>query len=155
MRIQFKLCAQNRYSFKKAVEQFHRLQRVQNAAAGLILGKSKRDHVTPMLKELHWLPVKARCIYKLLVLAYRHFDGSLAPSLDKNLETPVSARDLRSSKERLLVVPSYELKSAGKRSFSVAAATHWNKLPPKLRHVTSLSTFKKHLKTFLFNEYLN
>ena len=73
-------------------EQFHRLQRVQNAAARLILGKSKRDHVTPMLKELHWLPVKARCIYKLLVLAYRHFDGSLAPSLDKNLETRVPTR---------------------------------------------------------------
>ena len=105
------------------------MQRVQNAAARLVLGKCKRDHVTPMLKELHWLPVKARCIYKLLVLAYRHFDGSLAPSLDKNLETRIPTRVLRSSNERLLVVPSYELKSAGKRSFSVAAATHWNKLP--------------------------
>ena len=62
-------------------EQLDRLQRVQNSAARLVLKRKKRDHVTPMLKELHWLPVKARCQYKIAVLAYRHFDGSLAPYL--------------------------------------------------------------------------
>lgn len=33
------------------------LQRVQNAAAPLVLGLSPRDHVSPALLELHWLPV--------------------------------------------------------------------------------------------------
>ena len=58
-------------------DQILRLQRVQNSAARLVLGKKKRDHVTPLLRELHWLPVKARCQYKIAVLAYRHFDGTL------------------------------------------------------------------------------
>ena len=44
-----------------ADEQIVRIQKIQNNAARLILKKkSKRDHVIPLLKELHWLPVKYR-----------------------------------------------------------------------------------------------
>ena len=52
------------------------LQRIQNNAARLVLQKSKR-HVTPLLKQLHWLPIQTRIDYKLATLAFRHFDGSL------------------------------------------------------------------------------
>ena len=62
-------------------DQIARLQRVQNNAAWLVLKKRRRDHVTPLLKELHWLPVKFRCQYKIATLAYRHFEGSLPPYL--------------------------------------------------------------------------
>ena len=48
-----------------ADEQITRIQKIQNNAARLILKRSKRDHVTPLLKELHWLPVKYRIQYKL------------------------------------------------------------------------------------------
>ena len=41
------------------------LQRVQNAAARLILGLSRRSHITPALKQLHWLPIKFRIIFKV------------------------------------------------------------------------------------------
>ena len=64
-----------------ADEQIARIQKIQNNAARLILKKSKRDHVTPLLKELHWLPVKYRIQYKLATLAFRHFDGTLPPYL--------------------------------------------------------------------------
>ena len=57
-------------------EDLSRLQKVQNSAARLVSGKRKSVHITPVLKELHWLPVKLRCQYKIAVLAYRHFDGS-------------------------------------------------------------------------------
>ena len=40
------------------------LQRIQNSAARLVMKKRKRDHVTPLLKEFHWLPMKFRCQYK-------------------------------------------------------------------------------------------
>ena len=135
-------------------EQFARLQQVQNAAARLILGKRKRDHVTPLLRELHWLPVKARCNYKLAVLAYRHFDGTLSPSLSATLAKRNATRNLRSSDENLLVVPRYNLKTAGRRSFSVAAPMVWNSLPSLLRHAPSLPQFKTNLKTYLFKKYL-
>ena len=75
-----------------------RLQRVQKNAARLVL-KRKRDQVTPLLKELHWLPVKFRCQYKIATLAYRHCDGSLPHYLSSSLCTYELSRSLRSSKE--------------------------------------------------------
>ena len=83
-------------------EQISRLQRVQNASARLVLQKRKTDHVTPLLKELHWLPVSFRVQYKLAVLAYRHFDGTLPTYLSASLCTYHPSRTLRSSDEKLL-----------------------------------------------------
>ena len=68
-------------------DQIARLQRVQNNAARLVLKKRRRDHVTPLLKELHWLPVKFHCQYKIATHAYRHFEGSLPPYLSSSLCT--------------------------------------------------------------------
>jgi hypothetical protein len=47
------------------------LQRVQNAAARLVLGLKTRDHITPALMELHWLPIKQRISYKLCILVHK------------------------------------------------------------------------------------
>ena len=84
----------------EADEQTIRIQKIQNNAARLILKKSKRDHVTPLLKELHCLPVKYRIQYKLATLAFRHFDGTLLPYLSFSLCTYQPSRSLRSSTER-------------------------------------------------------
>ena len=58
-------------------EQIFRLQRVQNSLAQLVMKKRKHDHMTPVLKKLHWLPVNFRIQFKIATLAFRHFDGSL------------------------------------------------------------------------------
>lgn len=134
-------------------EQLSRLQRVQNCAARLVMRKKKRDHVTPLLKELHWLPVKARCQYKVAVLAYRYFDGSLAPYLSSTLCTRKPPRTLRSSYERRLSIPKRNLKSFGDRAFSYMAPQIWNSLPVGLRDSTSISSFRSHLKTYLFKQF--
>ena len=65
-----------------------RLQRIQNNAARLVLQKSKRQHVTPLLTQLHWLPIQTRIDYKLATLAFRHcdFDGSLPQYLSSRLD---------------------------------------------------------------------
>src|SRR5664279_4063501 len=47
-----------------------RLQLIQNAAARLITGRRKFDHITPTRRELHWLPVRQRIIYKVGLLVY-------------------------------------------------------------------------------------
>ena len=83
------------------------LQWVQNKAARLVLKKRKRDHVTPLLKELHWLPVKFRCQYKIATLVYRHFEGTLAPYLSSSLCTYEPSRSLRSSNEKLLKISNH------------------------------------------------
>ena len=80
-----------------ANEQIARIQKIQNNAARLILKKSKRDHVTPLLKDLRWLPVKYRIQYKLATLAFRHFDVTLPPYLSSSLCTYQPSRSLRSS----------------------------------------------------------
>jgi hypothetical protein len=132
------------------MEQVCRLQRVQNSAARLVLKKRKRDHVTPLLKELHWLPVKFRCQYKMATLAYRHFDGSLPAYLSASLCTYQPSRSLRSSNEKLLKVPKRNLKTVGERSFSFIAPLVWNSLPASLRNLPTLSQFKAQLKTHFF-----
>ena len=86
-------------------DQVARLQRIQNNAARLVMKKIKRDHVTSLLKELHWLPVKFCCQYKIATLAYRHFERSLPPYLSPFLCTYEPFRSLRFSKEKLLKIP--------------------------------------------------
>lgn len=133
-------------------EQISRLQRVQNNAARLVFKKKKNDHVTTLLKELHWLPIKFRIQFKIAVLAYRHFDGSLPPYLSDALCTYQPSRSLRSSVERLLKIPKCNLKTAGNRSFSFVAPSIWNSLPTSLRDLPTLSQFRVHLKTYLFQQ---
>ena len=82
----------------------------------LLLEKRRRDHITPLLKDLHWLPVKFRCQYKIATLAYRHFGGSLPPYLSSSLCTYEPSRSLRSSNEKLLKIPKRNFKSFGQRS---------------------------------------
>ena len=62
------------------------LQRLQNNAARLVLQKSKRQHVTLLLKQLHWLPIQTRIDYKLATLAFLHFNGSLPQYLSSRLD---------------------------------------------------------------------
>ena len=133
-------------------DQIARLQRVQNNAARLVLKKRRRDHVTPLLKELHWLPVKFCCQYKIATLAYHHFEGSLPPYLSSSLCTYEPSRSLRSSNEKLLKIPKRNLKSFGQRSFSFSAfmaPSLWNSLPATLRNVPTLSQFTSQLHSCL------
>jgi hypothetical protein len=125
---------------------------VQNNAARLVLNKRKWEHVTPLLKELHWLPVKFRCQYKMATLAFRHFDGSLPPYLSGSLTTYQPSCTLRSSDEKLLKVPRRNLKSAGERAFSFIMPTVWNSLPATLRGMPTLPGFKAELKTYFFRQ---
>ena len=117
-----------------------------------VMKRSKRDHITPLLKKLHWLPVQFRSQYKLATLAYRHLDGSLPQYLSSCLCTYEPSRTLRSSHEKLLKFPKCNLKTFGQRSFSFLAPTVWNSLPSDLRNAPSLSSFKKQTKTYLFRQ---
>ena len=130
-----------------------RIQKVQNNAARLVFRKRKSVHVTPLLKQLHWLPVDARIQYKLATLAFKFFENSLPHYLSELLHAYQPSRTLRSSNEKLLKIPKTNLKSAGNRSFSFQSPQIWNSLPASLRDSPSLPSFKKNLKTYLFEKY--
>ena len=96
----------------------NRLQMIQNNSARMVMKKSKREHITPLLKHLHWLPVQYRSKYKIAVLAYRYFNGTLPPYLSRVLYPYRPMRTLRSSSSKLLTVPKRKTKMYGERSFS-------------------------------------
>ena len=128
-----------------------RLQKVQNAAARLIFGLRKHDHITDTLKKLHWLPIRSRIEYKIAIITYKTLHGD-GPQYLKELLVPIQhQRSLRSSKKCLLKVPKFKLESGGKRSFSYAAPIVWNSLPEDLKSM-NISSFKRNLKTFLFRK---
>jgi len=54
---------------------------VQNAAARLVTGVRRRDHITPVLRQLHWLPVRQRVNFKLAVLVYQTLRNTTAQYL--------------------------------------------------------------------------
>ena len=60
--------------------QYDRLQRVLNAAARVVCLIPKFDHITPVLIGLHWLPVRYRVIFKILLLVYKALHANLRPS---------------------------------------------------------------------------
>ena len=93
-----------------------KLQHVQNSASRLLACTRIFEHITPILKDLHWLPVKERIDFKILLLTFKALHG-MAP-LYPNILTPYThARPLRSISKGLLVVPKYNLKTYGMRAF--------------------------------------
>ena len=132
-----------------------RIQRMQNIAARIVSRCSRTDHITPVLQSLHWLPIKYRVLFKLLLLTYRCVYG-LAPNYLSSLVVPRTCRYApRSQNQCLLQVPVVRLKSYGQRSFSFSAPTEWNKLPVEIRVAPTLENFKSKLKTHLFQLYFS
>jgi len=61
-------------------------------------------------------------------------------------------RALRSAVTNRLTVPAVKLSTVGSRAFSISSPQTWNQLPEEVTSATFLSTFQRHLKTFLFRK---
>lgn len=127
-----------------------RLQMVQNAAARLLTGTRKREHILPVLFSLHWLPVEYRVKFKVLLYVFKGLYGQ-APQYITDLLHRKCSRSLRSSNKLMLTVPRSRLKLKGDRAFSVAAPRLWNDLPEHLRLSSTVDSFKSSLKTYFFS----
>ena len=136
------------------------LSGVLRAAARLILLLPRSESVTDRIRtELHWLDIPSRVTFKLCVLAYRCIHGS-APSYLARFFTPVSAiagrSQLRSAAAGALLVPRSHTLTIGPRAFAIFSPSAWNSLPVDLRDPSlSLLSFRKKLKTYLFNVSVN
>jgi exonuclease III len=128
------------------------LQRIQNNAARLVLRKKKTDHISPLLTQLHWLPVSKRIQYKLDTICYKCLNNAAPVYLTNRLNIYTPSRTLRSASDPLILrTPRTKLKSFGPRAFSVSGPLSWNKLPLSVRQQSTFSTFKTSLKTHLFS----
>ena len=135
--------------------QLQKLQRVQNAAARLIFQESRYCRITLLLKSLHWLPVRYRIVFKILLITFKAVHD-LAPAYISEL---ISVREsagryyLRSNNGlRLNYSLCKSLVTLVDRSFHVAAPILWNDLPSEIRSMTSVQSFKKAIKTFLVSK---
>ena len=122
-----------------------KLQSLQNAAARLVTGTSKLDHITSVLRELHWLPVRQRVKFRTAVLVFKCLHD-LAPAYvaDYCQSTTVTAGRTRlcSADTQQLAVPRTNI-GYGDRSFAVSGPSVWNSLPAALRMSDcSFTTFR-------------
>ena len=136
--------------------QIAKLQRVQNACARLVSNTSKFSHITPVLFKLHWLPIRQRIAFKILLLTYKALNGQAPDYLSElvSFKSHPYSHNLRSKQDTLLLrLPHLKTKvTLGDCAFSCAAPKLWNKLPHKIRSSSSVAVFKSALKTHLFLE---
>jgi hypothetical protein len=134
-----------------------RLQKIQNQGARIVVQVKKFDriHMTPFLCELHWLPIRFRIKYKILLLTYK-CKNNMAPSYLSSMLKPYLPKTnmvLRSSKKKLIEKNGQvKVGQFGKRAFSICAPILWEELDNDIRHSKTLVTFKSKLKTYLFKQ---
>ena len=127
-----------------------KLQRCQNMAARVVTRTRKCDHITPVLMQLHWLPVVDRVHFKVLLQVYKALHG-LAPNyLVDLIQLYRPSRALRSATDGYTLQQPRTKTAWGDRAFSRLGPVLWNGLPLYIRSAPSLTSFKSRLKTFLF-----
>ena len=116
--------------------------------------RKKRDHITPMVKQLHWMPVKSRIKFKIRLLTFKALND-LAPQYISLLLTRYeTARTLHSSGRGFLQQKVPHLKMTRSSTFSVCAPQIWNSLPKELRQCTSLEVFKSVEKHIISEKHI-
>ena len=100
-----------------------------------------RKNAKPLLRSLHWLPVKQRVTYKMATLTFKVLSSSTPTYLHDLIQPAVPVRPLRSSDAPLLSAARTRTELA-RRAFSVAAPHTWNSLPSDIRSCHTFHTFK-------------
>ena len=138
--------------------ELRRLKLVQNLLCRVVACSSKYSHITPHLKKLHWLPVKYRVQFKIGLITYKILNQGQPVYLRELIHPYTSSRNTRRSTPKLkfLHIPTFDCKvhKSNKRfsnSFSHYAPVLWNSYPFHIRNSPSVGSFRKHLKTHLFN----
>ena len=135
------------------------MQSVQNAAARLVTGSRRCVHITPVLRILHWLPVRQRVDFKVATLVHRSLSGNSASYLADACRLVADARErrlynigpIRSTESRTCVVIRIHSTSqtSGDRAFAAAGLGLWK----VYRHISRdadlpYSRFRRSLNTF-------
>ncbi len=96
--------------------QIHKIQLIQNSAARVVTSLKKHDNITQSRKELHWLPIKARCKFKIITLTL----NTMGPTYIKY------CKRLKHVDMVILEIPKTNLISCGNQAFCKASPLLWN-----------------------------
>ena len=129
----------------------------------MVTRTKKSEHITPVLMNLHWLPISARIEFKVLMIVFKIVHGNAPVYLQSllrrqaSVETQQISSRTRSAQRRsaeiLLEPGTYQQKHFGARAFSHFAPALWNALPSVLRSSPTVNAFKSALKTHLFKQH--
>ena len=134
-----------------AKRNINKLQRVQNILAKTVTNSDYRQPSRPILYRLHWMPIEQHIKFKILTFAFKYQVGTLPGYLASDIAVYTPIREMRSARNKLLVIPRIRTELA-RKSFSYAVPTLWNTLPSDIIESVSLPQFKAKLKTVLFTE---
>ena len=127
----------------------YKLQKVQNTAARLVVQKSKTESISSTLKDLHWLRVESRIIFKVLLIVHKIILGKCPSSL-------CSLLDYKQFNYRPMDFLKLKTETCnnkyGKRAFRWAAPRLWNALSLEIRTQDDTEKFKTSIKTLLFQD---
>ena len=135
----------NSLLYNTANKDIARLQRVQNCLARVVSRSPRFSSSVPLLKSMHY-----RIIFKICTVSYQALASNQPTYLNSMLTPARNSRELRSTSSNPLYIPRVKTK-AGTRAFSVAAPTLWNSLPVSVKSKGNIVSFRRRLKTYLFN----
>ena len=137
----------NSLFFNMNKENINKLQKVQNAAARLVVRKRKRESISNTIRDLHWLRIESRIIFKILLLVYKSIQGN-SP---KSIQLEFKSYNCR-PEDFLKLKTCFRKTPYGRRTFAYNAPRLWNALPLHIRTEESLDAFKRAVKTLLFQD---
>ena len=131
-------------------ENLNKLQRLQNNLARVVLQQPRRAPGAPLLRQLHWLPVRFRIQYKTAVITHKAIYSRAPSYLSELLTETLQTHRTRSAEQKHLYqpVPNSNIASRG---FRYVAPSVWNTLPAVIRTDASPDSFKSKLKTHYFS----
>ena len=128
-----------------------RLQSMLNAAGRLVYSRQMSEHITLLLRELHWLHVPECIKFWWCVLGYHCMHGTAPMYLADDLwPTSVARRRLHLIDSPTLLVPWTRRTTLGDCTFPMVTAKARNSLPSQIRTAFSLITFRHQTKTCHF-----
>ena len=146
MQFQLDHCNYLLYSIPKY--QRDKLQLIQNTATHLVMGLKRSDHVRPILKNLHWLPVEERIEFQNFLITYKTIYGQTADYLKPLIEMYQPSQTLRSVSRSLFCPQKAKTENYGCRAFSFLAPKLW--IAEDIKNAKAVICFKNKLKAFLF-----
>ena len=130
-------------------------QGILNDTARALIGVSRHNSSSRILKQLHWLPIRARILFKLATIAHRILYHQRPVYLANTITVKISQRSTRSSNAPLLVSEEYLSQKRtvryGDRSAHYSICHAFNNLPSNIRSISNFNSFKSAVKTHLFS----
>ena len=109
--------------------------------------------MTPVFRDLHWLPVVKHCHFKILLFTYKSVKSEAPSYISDLLNWYQPNRPLRSANTTSITPKRYKSVQYGKRLIDTGAAMRWNPLPNEAKYAININCFRKTIKTHIFNCY--